>query len=107
MDEHVQDDELQGAEDRRSQRADHFPRPPSCTALCYDTADEIVRMRVADRYARERRQIARQKIDTVIDQQAAVDLRGLSDQPAFEQMLGLLARTGDDRVEALSDFRSV
>src|SRR5438093_1050396 len=48
-----------------------------------------------------------QQIDPVIDQQTAVDLRRLSDQTAFEQMLGLLARAGDDRVEALADLRSI
>src|SRR5438067_557010 len=83
------------------------PRPPSCTPLCYDTADEIVRMRVTDGHARERRQIARQQIDAVIDQQTAVDLRRLSGETTLEQMLGLLARAGDDRVEALADLRSI
>src|SRR6266851_2013670 len=90
-----------------AKRIRRAPRPPSCTCLCYDTADEIVRMRVADRHARERRQILRKKIDAVVDEQPAVDLRCLSNQTPFEQMLRLFADAGDDGVETLTDFRGV
>src|ERR1051326_9423338 len=66
-------------------------------------ADEIVRMRVRDLDACERGQILREEIDAVVDEEASVDLGGLSDETSFEQMLGLVADAGDDRVEGFSD----
>src|ERR1043166_678054 len=64
-------------------------------------------MRIRDLDARERGQIFRQQIDAVVDQQTSVDLRRLSGDPSFEQMLGLVANAGDDRVERLTDARFV
>src|SRR5438477_7173667 len=73
----------------------------------HHTADHIVRMRIADLDASERGKLAWQKIDAVIDQQPAVDFRCLSDETSFEQMLGLFACAGDDRVEWLTELRLV
>src|SRR5437660_12445541 len=64
-------------------------------------------MRVADRDPRQRRQLARKKIDAVVDQESPVELGRLSDQTSLEEMLGLLAGASDDGVDGLTDLRRV
>src|SRR5207244_11263936 len=75
--------------------------------LGHYAADDVVGMRVSHFHARERGQLWRQELDAVVDQQPAVDLRRLADQPPFEQVLGLLAHAGDDGIERPPDLRFI
>src|SRR5438046_10292803 len=64
-------------------------------------------MSVADLHASEGRELARQAIDAIVDQKASVDLRRLTDDTAFQEMLALLAHSADERIERLTDARAI
>src|SRR5712691_3704363 len=64
-------------------------------------------MSVVDLHASECGELARQAIDAIVDQEASVDLRRLTDDSPFQQMLALLAHSADERIEGLTDARAI
>src|SRR2546430_375063 len=82
--------------------------PPARQALReYHAANEIIRMRIRDLDAGEGREVFREQLDAVVDEQAAVDFGSLAGDAAFQQVLGLVADAGDQRLERRADLRLV